>query len=69
MSYSIDHFVVGGGIATGDGRSFIIDKANEYCKKIINGYVQVPEICLPFFLKDAGLVGASALALQDIKKK
>lgn len=69
MSYSIDHFVVGGGIATGDGRGFIIDMANQYCKKIINGYVQVPKICLPYYLKDAGLVGASALALKNIKDK
>ena len=64
MAYSIDHFVVGGGIVTGDGRDFIIKKANEYCRSIINGYIQPPEVCLPKFHKDAGLVGAAAIALN-----
>ena len=64
-TYAIDHFFVGGGIVTGDEREFIIKKANEYCKTIINEYIQPPEICLPKFLKDAGLVGAAAIALNQ----
>ncbi|KAH0787010.1 ROK family protein [Histomonas meleagridis] len=65
LCYSLDHFVVGGGIVTGDGREFIIEKANEYCKQILNGYIVAPVICLPKHLKDAGLVGAAAIALNQ----
>lgn len=64
MSYSLDKFYVGGGIMTGDGRQFLYEKANEYCKKIINGYIDAPEICPPHYLKDAGLVGAAAVAFH-----
>jgi fructokinase len=64
LSYAIDYFVVGGGIMTGDGREFLFDKANEYCSKLLNGYINVPKIVLPEYKRDAGLVGASAVALH-----
>lgn len=60
--YGIDTFVVGGGIMTGDNRGYLYDKANEYCRKMINGYIQAPLIRRPVYNKDAGLVGASACA-------
>ena len=63
-SYAIDQFVVGGGIMTGDGREFLYDKANNYCKDMINGYLAVPLIRKPVYNKDAGLVGAAACALH-----
>lgn len=63
-SYAIDNFVVGGGIMTGDNRSFLYDKANEYCKDMINGYLSPPLIRRPTYNKDAGLVGAAACALH-----
>ncbi|KAK8843583.1 hypothetical protein M9Y10_024640 [Tritrichomonas musculus] len=62
--YAIDTFVVGGGIMTGDNRGFLFDKANEYCKKMINGYLQEPVIRRPYYNKDAGLVGAAACAFH-----
>uniref|UniRef100_A0A0N5AR75 fructokinase n=1 Tax=Syphacia muris TaxID=451379 RepID=A0A0N5AR75_9BILA len=64
FAYAIDYFVVGGGIATGEGRGFIIEKAQKYCREVINGNVKVPKICLPKYSKDAGLVGAAAVALS-----
>ncbi|KAK8876375.1 hypothetical protein M9Y10_006578 [Tritrichomonas musculus] len=63
-SYAIDYFVVGGGIMTGDNRGFLYDKANEYCKNMINGYLDEPIICRPVYNKDAGLVGAAACAFH-----
>jgi fructokinase len=64
LAYAIDYLFVGGGIATGDGRAFIFDRANEWCRKLLNGYVQAPVIAPPEYLRDAGLVGASAVALH-----
>jgi fructokinase len=64
LAYAIDFFVVGGGIMTGEGREFLFEKANEYCKQLLNGYIAAPKICLPEYLRDAGLVGASAVALH-----
>ncbi|OHT01830.1 putative fructokinase [Tritrichomonas foetus] len=63
-TYSIDRFVVGGGIMTGDNRGFLYEKANQYCKDMINGYLEVPKIQRPVYNKDAGLVGAAACALH-----
>lgn len=59
--YSADYFVVGGGIMTGEGREYLYDKANEYCKKFINGYITPPKVVPPHYLRDAGLVGAYAV--------
>jgi fructokinase len=64
LAYAIDYFVVGGGIMTGEGREFLFEKSNEYCVKLLNGYVPAPKICLPEYLRDAGLVGASAVAFH-----
>jgi fructokinase len=63
-AYAIDYLFVGGGIMTGEGRGFLYDRANEYCKKLLNGYVQAPIIAPPEYQRDAGLVGASAVALH-----
>lgn len=63
-SYALDQFVVGGGIMTGDNRGFLYDKANKYCKNMINGYLYNPHIRRPIYNKDAGLVGAAACAFH-----
>jgi hypothetical protein len=49
---------------TGDGRQFLYAKANDGCSKLLNGYIQPPVIAPPEYEKDAGLVGAAALALN-----
>jgi fructokinase len=64
LAYAIDKLYVGGGICTGEGRGFLLERANEYAKQLMNGYVAVPSIELPHYLRDAGLVGAAALALR-----
>jgi fructokinase len=64
LAYAIDYLFVGGGIVTGEGREFLFDKANEWCRKLLNGYVQTPIIAPPEYKRDAGLVGASAVALH-----
>jgi fructokinase len=64
LAYSVDYLFVGGGIVTGDGRQFLYAKATEYCSKMLNGYIQPPIIAPPSYQKDAGLVGAAALALH-----
>ena len=63
-SYSIQYVVVGGGIMTGDNRAYLYDKANDYLKKLINGYIEPPLIRRPVYNKDAGLVGAAACAFH-----
>jgi fructokinase len=65
LAYALDYFVVGGGIMTGDGRQFLYEKANEYCRTVLAGYVDAPIITPPEYLKDAGLVGAAAVALHS----
>jgi fructokinase len=65
LAYAVDYVFVGGGIMTGEGRQFIYEKANEYCHKLLNGYVRAPIIAPPEYEKDAGLVGASAVALHS----
>ena len=64
VAYSLDAFVIGGGIATGDGREWIFDKIQEYCNKYINNYIKPPRILRPHFGKDAGLMGACAVAFK-----
>jgi fructokinase len=64
LAYAIDYLFVGGGIMTGEGRQFLYQKANEYCEKLLNGYVQAPIIAAPKYEKDAGLVGAAAVAFH-----
>lgn len=59
-SYSVDQFVVGGGIMTGDNRGFLYEKANKYCKDMINRYLDEPIIRCPVYNKDEGLAGAAA---------
>lgn len=63
-SYAVDQFIVGGGIMTGDNRGFLYEKANKYCKDMINGYLDEPIIRRPVYNKDAGLVGAAACAFH-----
>jgi fructokinase len=65
MAYAADRMYVGGGICTAEGREFIFEKANAYCKEALNGYVEAPLIAPPEYLQDAGLVGASALAFHS----
>lgn len=62
--YSADRVFVGGGIMTGEGREFLYVKANEWCRRILNGYVEAPLISPPNYQKDAGLVGAAAVAFH-----
>jgi fructokinase len=64
LAYSVDYLFVGGGIMTRGGRQFLYATANEYCGKLLNGYIQAPVIAPPEYQKDAGLVGAAALALH-----
>jgi fructokinase len=64
LAYAVDYLFVGGGIMTGDGREFLYRKANDYCAKLLNGYVEAPVISAPEYEKDAGLVGAAAVALH-----
>jgi fructokinase len=65
LAYALDYLVVGGGIMTADGREFLYEKANEYCKAILAGYVDAPIIRPPEYRKDSGLVGAAAFALHS----
>lgn len=62
--YSIDYFVIGGGITTAPGREFLYEKIQKECENYINGYLKVPKIVRPNFNTDSGLVGACALALR-----
>jgi len=65
LAYSLDYFVIGGGVMTGDNRSFLFEKAQKYCDKFINNYIPTPKIVPPVYLKDAGLVGAAACGLYQ----
>lgn len=67
LAYSTDVVVVGGGIATGKGREYLYEKISEEVKKLNCGYINVPKIIPPFYGRDAGLVGAAALALYSEK--
>ena len=64
LAYSLDAFVIGGGITTGDGRDYLYPKIQEYCNKYLNGYIKPPRILKPHYGKDAGLMGACAIAFQ-----
>ena len=63
MAYSLDAFVIGGGIVTAPGREYLIENIRNITKKLINGYVKTPEVILPEYGADAGLVGATAVAI------
>ena len=64
LAYSLDAFVVGGGIVTAPGREYLIENIRKVTKRQLNGYIEEPEVILPAFGSDAGLVGATALALN-----
>ena len=64
LAYSLDAFVIGGGMTTAPGREFLIENIRKVTKKILNGYIDEPKVILPTFGGDAGLVGATAVALH-----
>lgn len=64
LTYSLDAFVIGGGIITAPGREFLLDMVRVATGKYINGYYKLPDVITPFHGQDAGLVGACALALD-----
>ena len=64
LAYSLDAFVIGGGITTADGRESLYTKIQEYCDKYLNGYIKSPRILRPHYGKDSGLMGACAIAFQ-----
>lgn len=64
LAYSLHTVVLGGGIITGEGRENLIDDIRIEVKKLLCGYVKEPIISLPHFGKDAGLVGACAIAMN-----
>ena len=64
LAYSLDAFVIGGGITTADGRDFLYKKIQQYCDKYLNGYIKSPRILRPHYGKDSGLIGACAVAFQ-----
>lgn len=65
LSYSIDAMVIGGGITTAPGRDFLYKKIENEARRLINGYVKTPRVLKPHFGQDAGLVGATAVALKS----
>lgn len=64
-AYSIDYFVIGGGIMTGENRRNLFDEIQKKCNNMINGYITPPKIVPPYYSKDAGLVGATACGLYS----
>ncbi|EAX90263.1 ROK family protein [Trichomonas vaginalis G3] len=64
LLYSLDYMVIGGGIVTAKGREYLIEKIQKRTKELLNGYIHVPKVIKPFYGGDAGLVGATAVALH-----
>ncbi|EAY01096.1 ROK family protein [Trichomonas vaginalis G3] len=62
--YSLDAFIIGGGIITAKGREWIFDKILARSQQLINNYIHTPIISKPFHGADAGLVGACAVAIN-----
>lgn len=64
LMYSLDAFVIGGGIVTAKGREFLIERIKEATERHLNGYIHVPDVIVPYYSQDAGLVGACAVAIN-----
>ena len=64
LAYSLDAFVIGGGITTAPGREFLIKDIQKATEKFLNNYIKVPKVILPAYGGDSGLVGATAVAIN-----
>lgn len=63
LCYSLDAFIIGGGIVSAKGREFLLENITKRTKELLNGYIKTPLIEKSQYGADSGLVGATAVAL------
>ncbi|EAY04237.1 ROK family protein [Trichomonas vaginalis G3] len=68
LAYSLDVFVIGGGVTTDPKRGFLYDRIYSRASELINDYIPMPLVVRPHFDRDAGLIGATVIARRKFNK-
>ncbi|EAX88094.1 RO-related protein [Trichomonas vaginalis G3] len=63
LCYSLDAFIIGGGIVSAKGREFLLKNIQKRTRELLNGYIKTPRIEKSIYGADSGLIGATAVAL------